>query len=590
MKRCPTCHQTYADETLTFCRVDGALLVSDPLDLSESATRVFDQSRAPQAAPTELFPGDTSESYRTTSTLGATPVATIHAHEKRTERRKSGMSRRKISMIITAVVLAVIIIPTVILAIAGYVAYRHGHDTEVAIDSIAVLPFENISNDQDTEYLTDGLTESLIYRLSQLPNLKVSPRSSVFRYKGKATDPIKVGNELLVNAVLSGRIVQRGDQLTISTELTDVRYNRLLWGEQYKRKLSELLATQREIAEEIAQKLKVRISGEDQRLAKKHYTESNEAYQSYLKGRFYWNKRTRDGYSKAIDHFKAAIAADPSFALAYSGLADCYNVLSSYGISSPRESFPLAKMAATKALELDGNLAEAHTSLAYIKYQSDWDWTGAEGEFKRAIELNPNYATAHQWYAIELAGMGRVDEALREIKRAQELDPLSLVINASAGWLFYEARQYDEAIAQYQKSLDLDQNFARGHWGIAEPYALNGNSERAIRELQTARQVDETPIVLGLLGHAYAAAGEKSEAQKILNELKQQSKTKYVDSYFLAEIHAALGEKERALQELEDAYREHSSWIVWIKVEPKFDSLRPDPRYADLVRRVGLKP
>jgi TolB-like protein/Tfp pilus assembly protein PilF len=585
MKLCPTCERTYADETLQFCRVDGALLIAQPSGASESATRVFDQSRAPEAQSTELL-RDTSESQRTTSALGVKSALPVSAETSKAPARGSAnitrtgaISGRKLALIVTLIV---------ILAIAGYVAYRHARNTEAGIESIAVLPFENQSHDPDSEYLSDGLTESIIYRLSQLPNLKVSPRSSVFRYKGKETDPVKVGNELGVNAVLSGRITQRSDQFTISTELTDVRYNKLLWGEQYDRKMTDLLATQREIAREITEKLKVKISGEDERLASKHYTESNEAYQSYLKGRFYWNRRTREGYTKALEHFNAAIAKDPSFALAYAGLADCYNVLSSYGISSPGESFPRAKAAATKALELDGNLAEARTSLAYYKYQYDWDWADAERQFKQAIELNPNYATAHHWYAITLAGMGRMDEALLEIKRAQELDPLSLVINASAGWIFYHAHRYDEALAQYRKSLDLDQNFARAHWGIAEPYVMKGEYESAVTELQAARQLDESPIVLALLGHAYAAAGRKGEAQNILNELKQQSKVKYVDSYFLAEIHAALGEKERALQELEDAYRERSSWLVWIKVEPKFDGLRSDPRFADLVRRVGL--
>ena len=587
MKHCPICERVYADETLQFCRADGALLVESAAGASESATRVLDQSPAAEGQPTELLPRSTNESRRVTSTLGTKLAPAVPAAEGENQQRKS-VRRRKVALIITAIIVVVFGIPVLVLAIAGLVAYRHARDTEVAIESIAVLPFENQNRDPDSEYLSDGLTESIIYRLSLLPNLKVSPRSSVFSYKGKQTDPIKAGKELGVNVVLSGRITQRGDQLVIGTELTDVRYNKLLWGEHYDRKMADLLATQREIAEEITEKLKIRISGGDKQLASKHYTESNEAYQSYLKGRFYWNKRSREGYRKAIEHFTAAIGQDPSFALAYAGLADCYNVLSSYGISAAKESFPLAKAAATKALELDGNLAEAHTSLAYLKYQYEWDWAGAERGFKRAIELNPNYATAHQWYAIELAGMGRVDESLREIKRAQELDPLSLSITASAGWLFYHARRYDDAIAQYQRSLDLDQNFARAHWGIAEPYILKGDYETAIKELQVARQQDETTIVLGLLGHAYAAAGKKSEAQRILDELKQQSKTKYVDSYFLAETHAALGEKDKAFAELDDAYREHSSWIVWVKVEPKFDNIRSDPRFQDLVRRVGL--
>jgi TolB-like protein len=575
MKRCPQCNHLERDETLKFCRNDGAILINDITPVDE-----FSDTRTLNASQT----GEQRSVSDTGKTVSSTSVLDVRA-KPATQSAGIAISKRKVGSISLLIGLGI-----VILGIAGLVAYRRAHNSEGPIDSIAVLPFENQNHDPDSEYLSDGLTESIIYRLSQLPNLKVSPRSSVFHYKGQQSDAIKVGNELRVNAVLSGRIIQRGEQITISTELTDVRYNKVLWGEQYDRKMSELLATQREIAGEIAAKLKLKISGEDQRLANKHYTESNEAYQSYLKGRFYWNKRTRDGYSKAIEYFKAAIENDPSFALAYAGLADSYNIMSSYGISSPKESFPLGKAAAMKALELDENLAEAHTSMAYVKYQYEWDWAGGEREFKRAIELNPNYPTAHHWYGLALANMGRLDEAFREMKRAQELDPLSVVIIASTGWVFYQAQRYDEAIAQYQKSLDMDQNFARSHWGIAEPYDLQGKYDKAIAELERARQLEDSPLARAMLAHAYVRAGRKSEAQKILNDLNQQKRAKYIDSYHLATIYAALGNKEQALQSLEDAFSDRSSWIVWIRLEPKFDSLRSDPRYASLMRRVGVSP
>jgi len=367
-----------------------------------------------------------------------------------------------------------------------------------------------------------------------------------------------------------------------------VRNNKLLCGEQYDRQLSQLLSTQREIAGEIAQKLRLQLSGADQGLANKHYTESNEAYQSYLKGRFYWNKRTRDGYNKAIEHFKAAIQQDPNFALAYAGLADCYNILSSYGLSSPAESFPLGKAAVTRALELDDSLAEAHTSMAYLKYQFEWDWTGSEREFKRAIELNPSYPTAHHWYGLMLANMGRLSEAFAELKRAQELDPLSLVIIASTGWTLSKAGRYDEAIAQFQKSLEMDQNFGRAHWGIAEPYALKGDYDRAIAELQKATQLDDSPSTIALLADTYARAGRRAESQRLLGQLLELRKSKYVDAYYLAEVYAALGDKEKAMRTLEEAYSERSSVIVWLKLEPKFEALRAEPRYVDLMRKIGL--
>jgi len=549
MKRCPTCRRTFEDETLQYCRVDGALLAED------------------SEAPTNLLrPTDQSQATERLTTNNV--------------RAKPGTSAAKY-------LLFPLIIATLIV-IAIVFAYRRFHVTDSSINSIAVLPFENQSRDPESEYLADGLTESIIYRLSQFPNLNVSPRSSVFHYKGKESDALKIGNELGVATVLSGRITQHGDQITISTELTDVRNHKLLWGEQYDRKLSELLATQREIAREIAERLKVKFSGADQQLANKHYTESNDAYQSYLKGRYYWNKRTRDGYSKAIEHFKAAIDSDPSFALAYTGLADCYNILSSYGLSSPNESFPLGKAAVTRALELDDNLAEAHTSMAYLKYQYEWDWIGGEREFKRAIELNPNYSTAHHWYGLALANMGRWDEAFAELKRAHDLDPLSLVIMASTGWTLYKVGRYDDAIAQFQKALEMDQNFGRAHWGIAEPYALKGDYDKAIAELQKARELDESPSTLALLAETYARAGRRGEAQRLLAELLQQRKLKYVDAYYLAEVYAALGDREKAFQTLDEAYNERSSNIVWLKSDAKFDGLRSDPRYVDLIKRIGL--
>lgn len=545
--------------------MDGVSLVDE-----EAPTGVLTGTSDPTTA--QSLKADTSDDAGTASTgrSRAAPTATTNS------------GRRRIAFF------AILALMFVAFAIAGLYAYRHARDTEVVIDSIAVLPFENQSGDPDSDYLADGLTDSIIYRLSQLPNLKVSPRSSVFHHKGKGEDPITIGNELRVNAVLSGRITKHGDQITISTELTDVRYNKLLWGEQYDRKLSELLATQREIAREITEKLKVKISGEEQRLANKHYTENNDAYQSYLKGRFYWNKRTREGYSKAIEQFKEAIDQDPSFALAYTGLADCYNILSSYGLSSPNESFPLGKAAVTKALDLDPNLAEAHTSMAYIKYQYEWDWAGAEREFKRAIELNPNYPTAHHWYGLALANMGRLDEAFAELKRAQELDPLSVTIMASTGWSLYHVKRYDEAIAEFQKALDMDENFVRALWGIGEPYELKQDFQKSIASLEKAHQLDNSPSVFALLAASYAQANRKAEARAILNELNQQMKLRYVDGYYVAEVYAALGEKEQALRSLEAAYHERSSLLIWLKFEPKFDDLRSDPRYIDLMRRVGL--
>jgi TolB-like protein len=464
----------------------------------------------------------------------------------------------------------------------------HARNTEVPIDSIAVLPFQNRSTEPDSEYLADGLAESLIYRFSQLPNLKVSPTSTVFRYKGKEIDPVKVGQELGVSAVLSGRIVQRGDQLTISAELVDVRNNRLLWGEQYERKMSELLQTQREIASEIVDKLKLKVSGEEKGLAK-HYTESNEAYQLYLKGRFYWNKRTGESIKKSIEYFNQAIERDPGYALAYAGLADSYVVPANP--LPPREKMPKARAAAMRALELDERLAEAHTSLARVLAIYDWDWPGAEKEFKRAIELNPRYAIAHQWYGDYFEVMGRHNEAIAEERRALELDPLSLTINFELGLAFYYARNYDQAIEQFQKTLELDPNFPPPHQFLPAAYEQKGMYGEAIAGFQkgiTPRGGSEWPMSAPGLGHVYAVSGKKAEARTVLNELKQLSGQEYVPAYDIALIYAGLGEKDQAFAWLEKAYEERSFPMAWLKVEPQWDSLRSDPRFADLVRRVGL--
>ncbi len=475
-----------------------------------------------------------------------------------------------------------------IVGAVGLGLYLRTRNTGVAIDSIAVLPFQNRSTETDTDYLSDGLAESLVYRLSQLPNLKVSPTSSVFRYKGKEIDPIKAGQELGVDAVLSGRMVQRGDNLTISAELVDVRYNKLLWGEQYDRKMSDLLQTQREIAREIVEKLKLKVSGEEKGLAK-HYTESNEAYQLYLEGRFYWNKRTGEALKKSIEYFNQAIEKDPGFALAYAGVADCYVVPANR--LPPREAMPKAKAAAMRALELDETLAEAHTSLGRVLAAYDWDWMSAEKEYKRAIELNPRYAVAHQWYGGCLEVMGHHDEAIAERKLAQELDPLSPIANFELGLAFYYARDYDQAIEQFQKTLELDQNFPPAQQFLPAAYEQKGMYGEAIAGFKKVIPLtggSEWSLTRGGLGHVYAALGKKSEALAVLDELKQVSAQGYVPATSIALVYAGLGERDPAFAWLEKACEERSFQMQWLTLEPRWDSLRSDPRFADLVRRVGL--
>jgi TolB-like protein len=505
------------------------------------------------------------------------------------------MSGRKLAVIIAAIVLAVIIIPVAILAVAGYIAYRHARDAEVAIDSIAVLPFENENRDPNIDYLSDGVTESIINSLAQLSNLKVSPRSSVFRYKGKATDPLAAGRELGVRAILSGRILQRGDNLTVSTELVDVRDNKQLWGEQYSRKVADVIDIQQDISREISEKLRLKLSAPEQKQLTKRYTENPEAYQLYLRGRYFWNKRTSDGIRKSIDYFNQASEKDPGYALAYAGLADAYVVLPSYSQTPSKETYPKAKAAAIKALELDDNVAEAHTSLAMIRFWYDWG-AQAEPEFKRGLQLNPNYATGHHWYSLYLSAMGRHDEAIAEMKRAQELDPFSIIINAESGLPYLYARRYDEAIEQFKKAIEMDPNFAFAHNALAVAYERKDRYQEAIAEEQKEIQlaggdIPQTWTVLtGQLKNTYQTLGEKGYWQKRLEPTIKSYDRHETTAEQVAETYAILGDKEQAFAWLEKSYQEHEDFLVFLKIQPSFDNLRSDPRFAELVKRVGLPP
>jgi non-specific serine/threonine protein kinase len=458
-----------------------------------------------------------------------------------------------------------------------------------AFDSIAVLPFENASGDPDTEYLSDGITENIIDSLSHLPKLRVMARSTVFRYKGQSLDPQKVGNELNVRAVLTGRVVQRGDSLTIGTELVDVANGWRLWGEHYSRKLADLLAVQEEIADEISERLRLSMTGDEKKRLRKMPTHDAQAYQDYLRGRFYWNKRTADGVKKGIEHFEEAIEKDPSYPLAYVGLADSYNTLGYYAYAPPRDAFPKAKAAALRALEIDESLTEARASLAYVKLYYDWDWSGAEKEFNRVVERNPAYTTGHLFYANLLIAMGRFKVGLAEMEKGQELDPLSLILNAGVGWCFYFARQYDKAIEQLRKTLEMDQHFVLAHAWLGGAYLQHGLLSEGITELRAASEISGgSHIYVALLAHAYGVVGDKAAAQKILDQLKEQSVRSYVSSYSIAEVYLALGDRDQAFEWLEKAYEERARAMAMLSVEPKVDPLRSDHRFEDLLHRMNL--
>ena len=476
-----------------------------------------------------------------------------------------------------------------LIPVAGFFGYKYFAPAK-QINSIAVLPFENRSGNADSDYLSDGLAESLIYRLSQIPDLKVSPTSSVFRYKGKETDAKKVADELDVDSVMTGRITQRGENLTISVELIDVRNNKSLWGEQYERKMSELLATQREIAAEITNNLKLKLSGEgEQKLAKK-YTENNEAYQLYLKGKYHYARRNKDDVLKAIESFREAIKLDPNFALAYVGIADSFNSLVKNPDLSPKEAIPQAKAAAIKALEIDPMLAEAHAALADATAIADWNWAEVERGFKKALELNPNVAYTHVSYALSyLLPMGRTAEAVAELERAVKLEPLSLINNAVLASGYIAARQNEKAVEQGRKTYDLDPNFRFGQQWLIQAYISNGNYAEAItlseKVLQTSPFAQE---IIASAGQAYAKANRRREAEQCLEKLRELGKTQYLRFYWTASIYAALGDKDQAFAELEKAFQERDWFLPRLKVNPIFDSLRDDARFKDLLKRMNL--
>jgi serine/threonine protein kinase/TolB-like protein/Flp pilus assembly protein TadD len=488
--------------------------------------------------------------------------------------------------------LAVAAIVLLVVIVAGRRLYRSSGRGGETIDSVAVLPFVNASGDPNTEYLNDGITESLINSLSQLPHLRVMSRDSAFMYKGKDTDAQTVGRQLGVRAVFKGRVMQRGDNLEVSAELVDARDDSHIWGEQYTRDSADLFTLQNDLAREITSALRMRLSGEDEKRMAKSYTANPEAYQDYLRGRYWWNKRTEDGLNKSIDYFQQAIAKDPTYALAYAGLADCYATLGANGVRAPNEVVPKAREAAQKALEIDSTLVEARPSLALIKAQYDLDWSDAEKDFQQTIALNPSYAESHQWYGTTLARMGRLDEAMAEHRKALELDPLSVVTNGNLGTDFYEKRQYDQAIEQLRKTIELDPNFLSVHHNLGVAYVQKSMYKEGIAEIEKGLAISpDNPGPLSRLAYAYAVSGRRAEARNVLGRLNRLSKQRYVSPGLIAFVFAGLGDKDQAFESLQKAYDDRSiGSATAVKVSPNWDSLRSDPRFADLLRRMNLQP
>jgi len=458
-----------------------------------------------------------------------------------------------------------------------------------AIDSLAVLPFVNTSADPSTDYLSDGITESVIDNLSRLPSLRVMARGTVFRYKGKENDPLKIGRDLRVRAVLSGRLAQRGNAVVVQAELIDVANGSRLWGGQYSRKMADVFALQEDLSTEISEKLRLRLTGEEKQRLTKRYTENAEAYQLYLKGRYYWNKGSEEGAKKSIEYFQQATEKDPGYALAYSGLAEAYNQLAAFAWLPLREVIPKAKAAAMKALEIDDNLADAHAALGFASLSYDYDWSAAGKHLDRARALNPS-ANGYA-YSLYLSGLGRHDEALTAAKGALDLDPLSPMVNFRLARTLYMARRFDETIEQCTKMLEMDPGYPLAHWQLGQAYLEKGMYREALSELEKYKTLTHGhPIALAYIGNILARSGERRRALQVLEELKSVSKQKYAYSLGFARIYTGLGDKEQAFAWLERGYEERETPLYFLKVDPIWDPLRSDPRFNDLLRRIGLGP
>lgn len=575
MKRCPECRRDYYDDSLSYCLDDGTVLLDGPPSMDGPATAI--QPRAgvttepiaaeiPTTEQTAILPERTFSNAVPSRSSAEYPVTAPQSYHR-------GIA---------------IVLGFAVLVLAG-LGYWYLRPLPAAVESspiasIAVLPFQNRNSDPDTEYLSDGLAESLIFRLSQLPGLKVSPTTSVIRYKGNDLDMKKIAADLGVETVMTGRLLKRGDNLNITVELIDVRNNKSLWGEQYERKMSDLLATQREIAATITQKLQLKIAGNETGITKK-YTDNNEAYQLYLNGRYHFAKRTREDLFKSIEIFEQAVKLDPNFALGYVGIAESWAVIPSFPYGSPAECVPKAKAAAQKALELDPNLPEAHTVAAMIAATYEWDWATAEREFKRALEIDPDLAITHYRYAwTYLSPLGRHDQAIAEMRKAMELEPLSLIQGANfAGVLLY-ARRYDEAIAQAQKTFDLDPGFFGGKSWLSHSYNAAGKYAEALVIAEPTLN-SESPFISDAI-IAYAKSGQRDKALGLIERWKQAEKQKYVMNYWFAMSYAALGDKDAAFAQLEKAYQNRDWFLQRIKVDPFADPLRDDPRFNEMVKRL----
>jgi TolB-like protein/DNA-binding winged helix-turn-helix (wHTH) protein/Tfp pilus assembly protein PilF len=524
------------------------------------------------------FVGDVED-----TSMGASDSAEGPAQPKVVAATRPARSRLWVPLGAAAIILAI--------GSAVYVRDRRA-DVPLRPHSLAVLPLENLTGQADQEYLVDGMTDELITSLAKIGSLRVISRTSIMPYKSVRKPLREIARELNVDAIVEGTLSRSGSHVRITARLIDAATDRLLWGENYDRELGDAVALQNQIATAIATELPARLTpGERARLASAHSVDP-AAYELYLKGRYFWVKRTEESFRRAMDYFRQAIDRDPGYAAPYSGLADCFVLFGSsfdVGGRAPSDVQPKARAAALKALELDDSLGDAHSSLAYVKLNYDWDWTGAEAEFKRSLTLNPGYAHGHHWYAHLLLSSGRQDEALAESTRALELDPLSPIINVHLAWHYLYTRQYDRALDQATKTLDLDPSYALAHWYRGLAFGQKGMYVEALRELERARELlPGNPAVRSDIGYVHAVAGNEREAERVIGELKEESARRYVTPYELALIQVGLGKRDQAFEWLEQAFRDRSDQVIYLAVDPRLDAIRSDPRFDNLVRRVGI--
>jgi TolB-like protein/Tfp pilus assembly protein PilF len=564
MKHCPECNRNYADPTLSFCLNDGAPLIFGPA--------------VDDGPETALLSGDPS-SEAATMAIDAHTTAPADAGPYAGAGKSVSPWRRKQFWVIAGLTVAIIL--------GTVVVFRNFSSANAAqIESVAVLPFENGSGDPELDYLSDGLSETLIDKLSELPQLKVIARNSSFKYRGSGLDLQDVAGKLGVRAIVTGRVARVGDSVNVRVEMVDAGENRQLWSEQYNRRASDLLSMQQEIAQAASDKLRLKLNGSQEQQLAKSDTVNPQAYELLLKGRYAFSRSGTDNLKKSIDYYEQAVSADPNYALAYAELSLKYYILTGQSAADPKVYMPKAESAARKALSLDDNLAEAHLAISRI-YVARWQWQEGESERKRAIELDPNNALAHDLYAQLLALLGRHDESIVQGRRARELDPLSAFTSGNLGFRLYFARRYDESIAELKKAheLDPDSDFVYNILGYS--YAGKGEFKEAIAAYQEAvRLGDQSTSIQVYLGAAYAGAGERAKAQAILTRL--QNTKEYVSQGELAALYTALGDKDAAFASLESAYQDHDLQLQFLKVDPSFDALRDDPRFADLLRRVGF--